>query len=819
MKKLLLLVALMSFSISAYASHAYGGEITWKCFSTGPNAGKFKFYMTLYRDCGSGTATLPSSVVINSNSPAGTISLSQVGTNTDVSPSCYINPSPIRCNTVSSGQGALEEAKFESAFINLNGIPPATGWTFSYSLCCRPNTISNLVNAASTNLFLRAVMYPYSVNGQIQNTNSCYDSSPRFLESPKTAICTGYKHTYGQFSFDNDLDSLTYAWAPVLGNNGSAVVYSTGYSFSNPLPNDSVAAQLNSLTGNVTVYPTIGGSFATSIKVESYRCGQKISEVFREVPIVIRNNCSTLPTGQLNKAPTLSITNIPGFPSITPVVVANDTTHYEVVVYAGQQVRFKVVAQDPQLLPNFLPQTITFQAIGGQLGSPLSNSTTGCDAPPCATVAPVAPQATLSNPLNNEVLFNWQTNCNHVSSTGTNCGSPSTQYNFNLRMQDNFCPIPAYKLRTVVVNVVSTIAVPPDMTSGCVTTSSSGMSTISWGYPVDTGMNFDAYIIYHATSQSGPYTVLDTIVNYSQLSYVHNAVGSGSNYYFLRSKGGCNSLSVPSDTLGNHFFQFQPQNTNSTPSSPAYFNCASPDSTATYQWQENNGTSWSSLSNQGVYSGATSDSLVISSVSLSMNNYSYRCIVTSCTNDTSNVAVLTVSCPDSLTTQPQSFTAYSSTGWANFKCESSDTAATYQWQQNVGSGWSNLNNFGNYSGATSDSLVINGVTSAMNNYGYRCIVTGCKTDTSDVAVLTVANGIGLGESTLNKLTISPNPTNGIVSLNTAVAGTYELLTLDGRVLESGTAKKEYDLSFYPTGIYNLSLTTDEGIKFLKVIKN
>ena len=85
MKKLLLLVALMSFSISAYATHAYGGEITWKCFSTGPNAGKFKFYMTLYRDCGSGTATLPSSVAINSNSPAGTISLSQVGTNTDVS--------------------------------------------------------------------------------------------------------------------------------------------------------------------------------------------------------------------------------------------------------------------------------------------------------------------------------------------------------------------------------------------------------------------------------------------------------------------------------------------------------------------------------------------------------------------------------------------------------------------------------------------------------------------------------------------------------------------------------------------------------------
>jgi len=124
-----------------------------------------------------------------------------------------------------------------------------------------------------------------------------------------------------------------------------------------------------------------------------------------------------------------------------------------------------------------------------------------------------------------------------------------------------------------------------------------------------------------------------------------------------------------------------------------------------------------------------------------------------------------------------------------------------------------------YYGVNSDTLVITGVTSAMNNYGYRCIVTGCTTDTSDVAVLTVVNGIGLGESTLQKLTVSPNPTAGIVSLNTAVVGTYELLTLDGRLLEFGTAKKDYDLTTYPKGVYHLRLATDEGTRVLKVVKN
>jgi hypothetical protein len=90
---------------------------------------------------------------------------------------------------------------------------------------------------------------------------------------------------------------------------------------------------------------------------------------------------------------------------------------------------------------------------------------------------------------------------------------------------------------------------------------------------------------------------------------------------------------------------------------------------------------------------------------------------------------------------------------------------------------------------------------------------------AEIQGLSVVNGIGLGESTLDKLTISPNPTNGLVSLNTSVIGNYELLTLDGRVLEAGTAKKDYDLTTYPKGVYHLRLSTDEGNRVLKVVKN
>ena len=374
MKKLLLLVAIMSLSISASASHAYGGEITWKCFTSGPNAGKFKFYMTLYRDCGSGNATLPGGTVpLSSNSPAGSINLTQVGVNTDVSPTCYVTPSPIRCNVSPSGQGALEEARYESAFINLTGTPPAGGWEFSYSLCCRPNTLTNLVNPGSQNLFLRAVMYPYSIAGIPQNTDPCYDSSPRFLEPPKSATCTGSPFTYVHIASDVDLDSIYYNWAPSHTSSVTAIGYVSPYTFSSPLPSGGTPAQLNNVTGNISFTPLLGGSYATSVKVEAYKCGQKVSEVYREVPIVISNNCPNLPTGPLNRAPSMNVVSVPGFPAVTPALTNGDTTHYEVAVFAGQQVRFNVVSQDPQLLPNFLPQTITFQALGGQLGNPLSN--------------------------------------------------------------------------------------------------------------------------------------------------------------------------------------------------------------------------------------------------------------------------------------------------------------------------------------------------------------------------------------------------------------------------------------------------------------
>lgn len=66
----------------------------------------------------------------------------------------------------------------------------------------------------------------------------------------------------------------------------------------------------------------------------------------------------------------------------------------------------------------------------------------------------------------------------------------------------------------------------------------------------------------------------------------------------------------------------------------------------TYQWQVNTGSGWNNVSNGGVYSGATSNTLTITGATAGMNGYQYRCVVTgTCGMVISDAAILTVYSP------------------------------------------------------------------------------------------------------------------------------------------------------------------------------
>lgn len=92
---------------------------------------------------------------------------------------------------------------------------------------------------------------------------------------------------------------------------------------------------------------------------------------------------------------------------------------------------------------------------------------------------------------------------------------------------------------------------------------------------------------------------------------------------------------------------------------------------------------------------------------------------------------------------------------------------TYQWQVNPGSGFTNVVNGPNYSGATTASLSLNAMTTAFNTYQYRCVVNDlCTNIISSSALLTVNPTPTL---TVNSSTICSGATTTITA---AGATTY-----------------------------------------------
>lgn len=134
-------------------------------------------------------------------------------------------------------------------------------------------------------------------------------------------------------------------------------------------------------------------------------------------------------------------------------------------------------------------------------------------------------------------------------------------------------------------------------------------------------------------------------------------------------------------TLATPQIVFEPVNANVCSGATAQFATFTPGN-FTYQWQENTGSGFVSLTNTGVYTGADDDTLNISNTT-GMNGYTYRCIVTNgAGSDTSNVATLTVSAPVVPTVSiPASMTALCAGDAATISATATNegTAPFYEW--------------------------------------------------------------------------------------------------------------------------------------------
>ncbi|MEP7166199.1 MAG: gliding motility-associated C-terminal domain-containing protein [Ferruginibacter sp.] len=181
----------------------------------------------------------------------------------------------------------------------------------------------------------------------------------------------------------------------------------------------------------------------------------------------------------------------------------------------------------------------------------------------------------------------------------------------------------------------------------------------------------------------------------------------------------------------------------------------------TYQWQEstNAGGTWNNVSNAGPYSGATTAMLTITGVTAGMNNYQYRCVLTSsCNNSTSTAAILFVATsltPTVSITASANPICQGATGVFSANITNGGSAPVYQW-------FKNSVNVGTNSATYTDNALANGdVISCVLTSIANC-VTGNPANSNSITITITA-------------TVSPSVTI-VASPNTICVGTPATFT-------------------------------------------
>ena len=122
--------------------------------------------------------------------------------------------------------------------------------------------------------------------------------------------------------------------------------------------------------------------------------------------------------------------------------------------------------------------------------------------------------------------------------------------------------------------------------------------------------------------------------------------------------------------------------------------------------------------------------------------------------ETEDYAVTIAPCVQGAVTVQPANTSIACGSDASFTVAASGSLINYQWEQRVNAAtpWTSITDGGIYSGSTTSTLSLTGVTDANNGYQYRALISGActATDFSNIALLTVTPLIA---------TVSPTPAN------------------------------------------------------------
>ena len=264
---------------TAGGTHIIGGEM----FYDHLGGDQYLVTLELYRDCGpdntqgTGFDVVASVGVFNSSGVyLFSVQLNDPGETevpVDLDSPCMIAP-PSICVATTVYSGVVD-------------LPPIPGgYHLAYQRCCRTPAIVNL-DLPNTQGLTCTVKVPGAPNAA--------NSSPRFNEYPPVALCMGENMVIDHSASDPDNDQLVYELcAPFIGGTSldpapaiptappyTEVDWAAGYSAGYPL-DAAPPLTIDATTGEITVTPSLIGSFAVGVRVREMRNGVMLSEVIRD---------------------------------------------------------------------------------------------------------------------------------------------------------------------------------------------------------------------------------------------------------------------------------------------------------------------------------------------------------------------------------------------------------------------------------------------------------------------------------------------------------------------------------------------------------
>lgn len=291
-----LLLCLYLLPSSLAARHIIGGVITYECMGeVSPGVNRYKFKLTIYRDCLGGGAPYdnPANIAIYKGSYEDNfqyetfeVFIQDIQNLTPVPPECVTNV-PTLC---------VEEGVYE--FERNLPVDEVDSYFIVHQRCCRNNSINNIIDPGGVGATYYAELTPAA--------QKVCNNSPVFTNFPPIIICNNFPIDFDHSATDVDGDLLLYSFfAPLAG--GGPVLTSPGvtgcngaipippcappfdqvvftqptYSPNNPM-GGSPQVTLNGITGLITGSPNKLGQFVVGVQVEEYRNGVLLSVLRRE---------------------------------------------------------------------------------------------------------------------------------------------------------------------------------------------------------------------------------------------------------------------------------------------------------------------------------------------------------------------------------------------------------------------------------------------------------------------------------------------------------------------------------------------------------